>query len=465
MTTGKAEWENVRHGFGAPGASILERHPIFRSSGISIEWAVVALTTVTILAIGLIPPELLTALKIHYIRPGGGFYEKIHPATYLVFAAFMLLLVRGGDPIGELERIISTAKLLLVHYFACGLLVFQCLVLKRPFTSVIDTFLLPVVLSVIIWSLVPAQRKPLVVAVHAVIWINIALGLYEFISKHRLVPITVGNLVVTGDWRSTALLGHPLSAAAIVAMYIMCVVLRRGTQTLSLLVAPALIVATCALMVFGGRMALVAVVVVFAGRIVMGAVRLVRGERFGLTTVILVTGGIMLIGATIPIILGTGVFDHMIERFSSDKGSAHARVITMQLLSLFDWKELLLGTVPSQSSAIQSMMGLQYGIENFWVACIVQYGIIQTTCITIGLVCFFAELLRRSVPSARVVVFFIFIVAAGSVSFSSKNITLSAYVALIVLLLPRERARQYLPHRGEPCDDRGFAYAQGITTR
>lgn len=464
MTTGKAEWENVRHGFGAPGASLPERHPIFRSSGISIEWAVVALTTVTILAIGLIPPELLTALKIHYIRPGGGFYEKIHPATYLVFAAFMLLLVRGGDPIGELERIISTAKLLLVHYFACGLLVFQCLVLKRPFTSVIDTFLLPVVLSVIIWSLVPAQRKPLVVAVHAVIWINIALGLYEFISKHRLVPITVGNLVVTGDWRSTALLGHPLSAAAIVAMYIMCVVLRRGTQTLSLLVAPALIVATCALMVFGGRMALVAVVVVFAGRIVMGAVRLVRGERFGLTTVILVTGGIMLIGATIPIILGTGVFDHMIERFSSDKGSAHARVITMQLLSVrlegaFTWdsSKSVFGNSIDDGLAVWDREFLGRVHRSIWhYSNHLHY---DRTCL------FLAELLRRSVPSARVVVFFIFIVAAGSVSFSSKNITLSAYVALIVLLLPRERARQYLPHRGEPCDDRGFAYAQGITTR
>lgn len=61
---------------------------------------------------------------------------------------------------------------------------------------------------------------------------------------------------------------------------------------------------------------------------------------------------------------------------------------------------------------------------------------IQTTLITIGLACFVVELLRRSAPAAGVTVLFICVIAAGSVSFSSKNITLATYIALIVLLLP-----------------------------
>jgi hypothetical protein len=85
-------------------------------------------------------------------------------------------------------------------------------------------------------------------------------------------------------------------------------------------------------------------------------------------------------------------------------------------------------------------MGLEYGIESFWIASIVQYGLIQTTLLTIGLACFFIEVLRRSTPGALVLVLFICLMAATSVSFSSKNITLAVYVALIALLLPRGKA-------------------------
>lgn len=437
MTTGWGTRENFRYDFGAARTDIWKGSPIYRPSGVPIDWAVVALATLVVLAIGLIPPELMTAFGVHYVRPGGSFYEKLHPATYLVLATFVLLLMRSGDPIGEIDRIASNAKLLLVHFFACGLLVFQCIMVSRPFTSVIDTFLLPIILSLIVWSLTPAQRKPMVVAVHVVIWINIALGFYEYFSKHRLVPMWIGNIVVTGDWRSTALLGHPLSAAAIVAMYIIALALGPKAKTQSpLLTTPALIVATCSLMVFGGRMALAAVIFAYAGLVVAGAFRLVRGERFGLPSVIIVACGIILIGGAVTIALGTGAFDNIIGRFSSDKGSAYARITTMHLLSLFDWNELLLGPTASHTAALQSLMGLQAGIENFWIASIVQYGIIQTTLITIGLACFVVELLRRSAPAARVAVLFICVIAAGSVSFSSKNITLSAYVALILLLLP-----------------------------
>lgn len=364
MTTGKVTQEKFRHGLGVLRTDIWKGRPKYRSSGVPIDWAVVALGTLAILAIGLVSPELLTALGIHYVRPGGSFYEKLHPATYLVLGTFVLLLMRSGDPIGEFDRIMSNTKLLFVHFFACGLLVFQCLVMSRPFTSVIDTFLLPVMLSLIVWSLTPAQRKPMVVAVHVAIWINIALGFYEYFSKHRLVPMWIGNIVITGDWRSTALLGHPLSAAAVVAMYIIALALVPKAQTRSpLLGIPALAVATCSLMVFGGRIALAAVLLVYAGLVVGAAFRLVRGERFGLAAVIIVACGIMLVGAAITIALGTGAFDNMLERFSSDKGSAYARITTMHFLSLFDWNELLLGPIPSHTAALQSMMGLQAGIE------------------------------------------------------------------------------------------------------
>jgi type IV secretory pathway VirB3-like protein len=409
-------------------------------TGVSVEWAVIGLTGAAIVALGTVSSEVLSALKIHYITSGGAFFEKLHPATYLTFAAFTLLLLRGGDVVGEFDRIVSGSKLMLVYFFACGLLAFQCIVLKRPFTNVIDTFMLPALLSMIIWSLTPSQRKPLIMCIHFMIWLNIGLGFYEYFSKHRLVPMTLGKTFVTSDWRSTALLGYPLAAAGVMAMYIMTVVLRRHKPTL--LGVGALLVVMASLMVFGGRTALVMVLVVLSGLALVYGWRLIRGERVSMPVAIMAACCFMLIGTAVPILFGTGVFDNMINRFSSDNGSAHARLAGLHLLQLFDWKELIFGTEPGRANSLQAMVGLDYGIENFWIATIVQYGLIQAGLITLGLVCFFAEVLRRSAKGTWVTVLFLCVVAASSVSFSSKTITLALYVTIINLMLPREPARR-----------------------
>jgi hypothetical protein len=56
---------------------------------------------------------------------------------------------------------------------------------------------------------------------------------------------------------------------------------------------------------------------------------------------------------------------------------------------------------------------------------------------TVALGAFFAMLLRRSSGAAYALMLLIAIIAASSVSFSSKNIQLAQFVVLIALLLPR----------------------------
>jgi len=433
-----------------------------RHAGIPVDAIAAGLASVALVLLGTVSPELMKVLHIHYISAGGPFFEKLHPATYLACLALLLLLMRGGDVVGEIDRIISNSKLLLVYLFACALLMVQCLALHRPFTGVIDTFLLPLILSLIVWNLAPSRRKPLIVALHLVVWINICIGFYEYFSHHPLVPITLGDVVVN-DWRSRGLLGHPLTAAAVVAMYIMALVLRPRQQSPSLWVMAAPLVAVASLMTFGGRTALISVIVVFAGCALVQFGRLICGERVRLPSVIVAICLTMLAAAVISIVLSAGTFDSMIDRFSSDKGSAHSRIAALHFLSQFDWKELLLGSNPDRSTSLQTMMGLSYGIENFWIASIVQYGLIQTVLITIGLVCFFAEVLKRTVPGARVAVLFICVVAASSVSFSSKNITLALFVALIILLLPRERAVKRA--QTTPANRRRVSYDYAVPAR
>jgi hypothetical protein len=75
----------------------------------------------------------------------------------------------------------------------------------------------------------------------------------------------------------------------------------------------------------------------------------------------------------------------------------------------------------------------------------VQFGIIPTILITIGLACYFAEIIRRSSRAVWAIVLLIVIVALSSVSFSSKNIQLAQFVILISLLLPREQRHLAAP--------------------
>jgi hypothetical protein len=403
-----------------------------------VEWAVVALMLLALAAILMVSPALLTALKVGYVTNGGSGYQKLHPATYLTFAAFAAMLLKRGDPIGEIDRIATSAKLLIVFLACWVLLVLECIVLSRPFTPLIDDFLLPVTFSVIVWTMTASQKRPLVWALHLFVWANIVVGYFEYFSGHRLIALTVGKLVVYGEWRSTAFLGTPLAASSVVALYALALALRPELCRPILLRIPAIVFSVGSLMAFGGRTALMSVLVVLACMALATGLRLINGRRFALPAVMLAISGVFVLSAAIVLLYQHGTFDNMVNRFSSDKGSADARFMSLRLLGLLDWKEIVIGTSPSHGVSLQTVMGLRYGIESFWIACIVQYGFVGTAVITIGLACFVVELLRRSDKAAGVAILFLLVDASSSVSFSAKNITLAALIALVVILFPRE---------------------------
>ena len=400
--------------------------------------AISVLLTMTVVMLLGLSASILTNWKIHYLTAGGFFLEKLHPATYLTCLAFALLLIRGSDPIGQINRIFSDSKLILIYLLCWSYLAVQMFVLDRPFTVIIDTFLLPVIMCLIVWQMPRRFMILPVVAFHGLMLINIVLGYYEYFSGHRLVPLTLGNVVVFGEWRSAALLGHPLTASGIVGAYVVALALRPSLIPSTILRLPIIALSLASLMVFGGRTALVTVLLVLGGLAATRMLHLLRGGRTTLpaaiaTICILFAGAIVVFAA-----FDQGIFDKMLLRFSSDKGSAMARLATFNMLSHFSWSELILGPDPVRVNALQAQLGLNYGIENFWIACIVQFGLVHTILITIGLGCLFAEILMRSHRAAWAVLLLITVIAASSVSFSSKNIQLAQFVALIVLFLPRD---------------------------
>jgi hypothetical protein len=248
--------------------------------------------------------------------------------------------------------------------------------------------------------------------------------------------------VVLGEWRASAFLGHPLTASGVVAAYVLALVLRPALCPPLFVRLPLITLSLGSLMAFGGRTALMTVLAILSALALVEAFKLLRGKRTSLPVAIMALLLLFLFAAGIFAALNLGIFDKMLLRFSSDKGSTLARYATFNLLSHFDWQELLLGPNPIRVNALQSQLGLNYGIENFWVSCIVQFGAIHTALLTIGLACFFIEIMKRSSLAAWAIVLLILLIAASSVSFSSKNIQLAQFIVFITLLFPT------VPRRG-----------------
>jgi hypothetical protein len=441
-------------------------HPQALPSGIPIDWIIVALIGLGLVLLSTVSSTLLTHLKIHYVKTGGAFYEKFHPSTYLFILAFGVTLLRDGAPVRELDRMVSRAPLLLPFAFSILLLMVQSIVLHRPVTSAVDTFIVPLLAFCILRSLSPRQRSPLVWSIHLLILLNVLLGYFEYFSGLRLIPLPVNpadaaNPALVAEWRSTALLGHPLSASALVGAYTLALVLRPSLVPPAMLRIPLTLLCLGSLFCFGGRTALV---MVLFGIGMLGAVtgiRVLRGMRLPLGWVIIGTCAAFLLVAGVFALLAAGFLDKMLLRFSSDNGSAVARLTSLQLLASLDWQEILLGAAPSRVESLQLLLGIRVGIEDFWIACIAQYGLIATGLLTIGLGGFLAEVLRRCHPAARAHVLFLVVIAAASVSFSAKNITLTQHVCMMLLLLARDRVAVAQPARPKPARAPRFAAQHG----
>ncbi|WP_051443829.1 VpsF family polysaccharide biosynthesis protein [Afipia sp. P52-10] len=418
-----------------------QRRRTVRPEATLLELGIAGCTALAILATLTISSALLTHWKIQYVTAGGNFYEKLHPATYFTVLALGLILLRSGNPVRELVQIFAGSVTILFYLICWVLLLVQTVLLQRPFTTVVDTFLLPLLLTIVIWRTNPSIRRLLVWLVHGLILLNVLIGYYEFFAGSRIIPLTLGNILVVGEWRSAALLGHPLTASGLIAGYVLALLLKPSLCPQPMLRLALIAFCLGSLMVFGGRTALVTTLIVFALSAAFTLLRMLRGERFPLAGLIFAIAVIFASLAAIFALLDLGLFDKMLLRFSSDKGSALARVATLNLLSHFDWNEIIFGPSVARANALQSQMGLDYGIENFWVSSIVQFGLILTALMTTALVAFFTKIYLVSDRAVIAQMVLIAVIAASSVSFSSKNIQLAQFIILITTLLPRQ-ARQ-----------------------
>ena len=133
------------------------------------------------------------------------------------------------------------------------MIAYSIMIVGMPFTAFFDTFLAPVVVFLLFKDMRDERAIRFFWLIHAMMMLNAIIGIGEFITGERLTPIIANGMVIDDDWRSSALLGHPLANASLTGAYLLAMARRRGRGFAETVRRRCFLVNAAAMVVFGGR--------------------------------------------------------------------------------------------------------------------------------------------------------------------------------------------------------------------
>ena len=397
-----------------------------------------------LLLIFLVPPGLLDLIGFGYSTPSGSALEKVHPGTLLVMLAVGLASIGAGNPLTYLVRqarrfpgvvTLLAATLLLLAYLMK--------VQRAPFTPLIDTFVLPALLLPLLVDLPASTKQVIERGLHLFLAFNAALGIVEFATEWRLIPVSYDGVAVTTEmeWRAAGLLGHPLASAATAGMYAIILAMGCGRALPAWLRMPAIALQVASLAAFGGRTALVLTLLGLFVLLLLRISRVLRGERFGRRTTLVVLLLVPVVVVAVVILFDTGYFDQLLLRFVDDNGSAKSRAIIADVFRHFSWQELWFGPDQEHVATVLHLEGIEVGVESFWLGFVVLCGLWMSGLFFVAFAVFIVDVMRRCDPRAMVPLAFFLVVVSTTISLSAKTTSLAQFIALVDIMMPASPER------------------------
>jgi hypothetical protein len=386
---------------------------------------------------------LLNAFGMHYSGDTeGSAIEKIHPGTYFIYLSLFVLLLDGGDPFGRIVRMYRQYRgytLFLCLY----LFIFVWQLVKSPIGMgvLIDTHI-PVAICALVLSYGP--RSACRTAVHGLVLLAVAnslIGIAESLGRFRIFTFDPSWVVLHEDiFRSSALLGHPLTNAAVTCVVIFIAMgMRYRPITKSLLLA----IFIASLVAFGGRAGFG---VSILGLVVLACGVIARAVRRGLSLLEL----LLLIGAVlaVPVCGGMGLYvalnsdmgDRLMAMRSLQDESADSRWLAFRAFDYMSREEILLGATQERMVQIAYRMGLSLpvdDIENPWILMLMSMGVLVFAVWLPATVAFALRLMRGQPLALKIAVVAYFVVASTSNSFGRKD---STYVLMVGAVISAGRA-------------------------
>ena len=406
---------------------------------------------------------LLERLGYHYIVPGGFPWEKFHPGTLIACCALGARLLAANNVKSEARRLLASDPLISLYLLSLVIAAAHAIVItKNPVSGLVDTFLLPVILMALTKDLDPRIRRSLALLVCGFMGANACIGLAEYLTGWRLVPVVVdfrvpgpgeapdpdtnlGALAALFDWRATALLGHPLENALMTGAIILCLA-SPGTRWLRPIIRfPLMGLSLLSLVAFGGRTSLVLAI---AGVMLFGAVAVARhlaaGTPVSRRATAIALFALPVLGVVAWFAIASGFFDRLVMRFIEDSGSAEARTQMWDMFQPFTTTDILLGPDPDVMKVQQHLLGLELGIESFWIGLTLAYGLVVAGMLFIGLGLVALRVALSSGPGGTAIMVYFFVNASTSTSLSSKTTTFGLVILFVILLLQKDRRSDIL---------------------
>ncbi len=429
-----------------------------RARRLSADLALFA-TAACVVALFSISTLLLDKLGVPYTTSGGGLVAKFHPATFAAVAAFGFRCLATTSPVRTGWRLLTRDRRLVVTLAAIVVAgVFATFVSKQPVSPLVDTFVLPLIVFVLLRDLDVVVLRRLALVVLAIMLANAMIAMLEFTHGFHLVALDVPDGVsadptrtdavfdwraeVANDWRATALLGHPLVNGLVVGVLIVCLAAPASAWLPGVVAAPLLLIEAASMFTFGARLSLVLCAASVGWLVLRRFVSAARGA--GVDRRRLALGLLLAFAAAIALaILGqAGFLDRTVERFAHDAGSASARVTMFRLFEPLSWSAIMLGPDPAVVATWQRIDGLEFGIESSWIGLVLSYGGIVTAMVAIGLAAFARSVVDACGRGAVTVVLFFLASISVTASLSGKTTTMAMVVALALLFLRRNGSRR-----------------------
>jgi hypothetical protein len=382
------------------------------------------LAMVTIILSMVVSPNLMYLVGIDYATETGSLLEKIHPSTTFCCLIFLVSFVISGR---------LKFKYLKPHEFSTVLAIVVAVVailllLARPVTSILVTFLTPILFCYALGLGGRSATTGIERLVCGMLLLNSVIGIGEALLGTAILPRIAGSVIIYNDTRSIGFVGHPLTSSFLTGLVLLYLVLSRMMSKFDGWSMAQIGVHAAGLVAFGGRVALVSTIALIAIYVLLDGSAVVRRQSAFVRRILIITGGVTL-GA---VVLFSGLADNTISRFTSDEGSALTRSSALQIVEGMSWDELAFGVSPSQKTAIMRAFGTEYGIEVTWIAWLVDYGVFITAALVIALTMILVICLRGAQRYHWYMTVYFLICITGSQGLGSKSLLLAWFVMIML---------------------------------
>jgi hypothetical protein len=379
----------------------------------------------------------LIRLGINYAEAGGSLAAKVHPATYVLAVALLARVLLQKHPTRFLIAAAARHQGATIFLWTVvTLLAYVAANLHVPLSSLVDTFVFPIMALVLLDGIDERNARLLARLIHAIFAANAVLALFEMASGWRLTPlIALGVDLSNTDHRSSALFGHPLVNAMQTGFYVIALAVGGGRDLPFWMRPIAILLQLAAMVSFGARLAMVTTL----GLIVLVTLRaaggILAGRRFRMSTAACFLGLLPLTMLALAGAYAAGFFDQLVERFVSDNRSTEARILMFELIPRFPVFQLLFGPDQDLLNSLMWTEGTEYGIESFWVSFVLTYGAVPSLLFFFGFGAFCLDLLRHAGKAGIWTIAYFLIVASGSLSIGGKTLALGALTIVNMILL------------------------------